>query len=114
MIDVFITSGSLLLCDLIAAALNKEPEIRVIGSTARAEEALKLIPSCGCHVALIDADLPNRGALKLTYGLKEEPSIKVLVMDLKHTPEVVLPYSSYHILRQVPRVMYFETIQYTG
>lgn len=92
MIDVFIINESQLLCSLIAAALKNEPEIRVIGSTPCAEEALKLIPSSDCHVALVGAGLPNRGALKLTYGLKSEPSLKVLIMDLRHAKEVVLPY----------------------
>jgi DNA-binding NarL/FixJ family response regulator len=92
MIDVFIINKSHLLCGLIAIALKKEPEIRVVGSTTRTDEALKLIPSCGCHVALVGADLPNREALKLTYGLKSEPSVKVLIMDLGHAKEAVLPY----------------------
>jgi DNA-binding NarL/FixJ family response regulator len=92
MIDVFIINQSQLLCGLIATALKNELEIRVVGSTTYADEALKLIPSCGCHVALVGADLPNREALKLTYGLKSVPSVRVLVMDLGHAKEAVLPY----------------------
>jgi len=91
MIDVFIINKYQLLCGLIATALKNELEIRVIGSATCADEALKLMPSCGCHVALVGANLPNREALKLTYSLRSEPAVKVLVLDLRHAKKVVLP-----------------------
>jgi DNA-binding NarL/FixJ family response regulator len=77
----------------MAAALDDEPDIQIVGSATSVDEALKLIDSENCNVLLVRNNLPNEGALELTRALKDEKSaVKVLVIGVAEQEEVVLRF----------------------
>lgn len=92
MINVLIVNRSRLMCSMVAAALEDEPDVHVFGSATSMDEALDLIRSNRCDVVLVNTNLPNDGALALTQALQDESSLKVLVMGLAASNEVILRY----------------------
>jgi DNA-binding NarL/FixJ family response regulator len=92
MIDVLIVNKSSLMCSVTATALKHEPDICVVGLATDADEALDLIWTCNCDLVLANVNVPNDGALKLIRGAKALASVKVLVMGLTKTEEVILRY----------------------
>jgi DNA-binding NarL/FixJ family response regulator len=92
MIDVLIVNKSSLMCSVTATALKHEPDMRVVGLATDADEALDLIWTCNCDLVLANVNVPNDGALKLIRGAKALSSVKVLVMGLTKTEEVILRY----------------------
>ncbi len=78
--------------NMIAAVLDDEEDIEVVGLASSLDEALEQAPM-RCDVALINTALVNEGALKITRALVQaDPSVKVLVMGLTETEGEVLPY----------------------
>jgi DNA-binding NarL/FixJ family response regulator len=92
MVSVLIVNKSRLICSVIATVLKDEPDIRVVGAVTSVDEALNLIRTGNCDVALVSTNLPNDGALQLLQAGKANTSIKVLVMGLAELEEVILRY----------------------
>jgi DNA-binding NarL/FixJ family response regulator len=93
MIGVFLVNKSKLMCSVMAAALEGEPGIQVVGSATGVNEALELIQSRNCDVVLIRSDLPNNGTLELAQALKDNQSpVKVLIVGMAERKEIILRF----------------------
>ncbi len=92
MIDVLLVNRSKLICSVMAAALEDEPDIQVVGSATCVDEAFKLIRSENCDVVLVRNNLPNEGALELIQALKDNSAVKVLVIGVAEQEEVILRF----------------------
>ncbi|MCL4561572.1 MAG: response regulator transcription factor [Chloroflexi bacterium] len=89
MIRVLIVNEVPLVSDLIAALLQGEADIEVIGSVQVAEQAASLLSQC--DVALISAGLARGEAGKLTHWIAEEfPAVRMLVVGLGKPGEEAL------------------------
>ena len=93
MIGVLLVNRSKLICSVMTAALEGEPEIQVVGSATSVDEALTLIRSKGCDVVLVRNNLPNEGALELVQALNDDDSaVNVLVIGVVEQEEVILRF----------------------
>lgn len=92
-INLLLVNESGLIGNVISAALEDEPDIRVVASVSSAEEALRVVREQTIDVALVSTRLPQLGALKLTSDITEvAPSTKVLALGLTEEKKQVLRY----------------------
>jgi DNA-binding NarL/FixJ family response regulator len=92
-IGVLLVNRSRLICSVMTAALEGEPDIQVIGSATSVDEALELARSENCDVVLVRNNLPNEGALKLAEALRDNvSSVKVLITGVAEQEEVILRF----------------------
>jgi len=81
------------MCNVIASALEDEPDIDIVGCATTIEEALQIIQENKVDVALVSTQFPDQGAIKLTQSIIEiKPSTKVLALGLTENRERVLRY----------------------
>jgi DNA-binding NarL/FixJ family response regulator len=93
MIDLLLVNRSRLICSVMAAALEGETDIQVVGSATSVDEALSLVRSENCDVLLLRNNLPNEGALELTQALNEyDLAVKVLVIGMAEQEELILHF----------------------
>jgi two-component system nitrate/nitrite response regulator NarL len=91
MIRVLLVNQILLISNVMAAVLEDEPDIEVIGCAASIDRAMDLAPNS--DVVLVSTDLASNGALKVTRAIAEaEPSAKVLVVGLAESEKEILRY----------------------
>jgi DNA-binding NarL/FixJ family response regulator len=92
-IHILLVNEIPLMGNVIAAALEDEPDIQVVGRTTSIDEALQIIQENVVDVALVSTRLPDQGALKLTHAITEfAPSTKVLALGLTEEKKRVLRY----------------------
>jgi DNA-binding NarL/FixJ family response regulator len=92
-INLLLVNESGLIGNVIRAALEDEPDLKVVASVTSAEEALKVVQEKTIDVALVSTRLPEPGALKLTSAItKLAPSTKVLALGLTEDKKRVLRY----------------------
>ena len=92
-IHLLLVNESGLIGNVISAALEDEPDFKVIASVTSAEEALEVLQEKTIDVALVSTRLPEPGALKLTSAItKLAPSTKVLALGLTEDKKRVLRY----------------------
>lgn len=93
MIHVLLVNEIRLMCNVITAALEDEPDIKVVGCATSVDEALEKIAREEIDVVLISTRLPERGALHLTETITDsQPSTNVLVLGVTDHKERVLQY----------------------
>jgi two-component system nitrate/nitrite response regulator NarL len=91
MIRVLIVNEIRLMANVIAATLEDEADIKVVGSATTAEQALALAPVC--DVALVSTRLPDDGSLALTRLVTETyPEVKVLALGLAESEAEILQH----------------------
>ena len=72
----------------LAALLDLEPDLRVVGQAASLAESHNLIASNGFDVAVIDLGLPDGNGVALIGRLREiHPHASVLVLTISVDPE---------------------------
>lgn len=92
-INILLVNEIRLMGNVIAAALEDEPDIHVVDSVTNIDEALKIVEEKAVDVALISTRLPDQGALKLTRAITElAPATKVLALGLAEEKKRVLRY----------------------
>src|SRR5512134_1335405 len=92
-IHLMLVNETHLMGNVIAAALEDEPDINVVACVTNPEEALQIVRDREVDVALVSTRLPDQGALKLTTAITElKPSTKVLALGLTEEKERVLRY----------------------
>lgn len=93
MIRVFIVHEFRLMCNIISAALDGEPDIQIIGFATTLEDALAHVMEDVIDVVLLSSRLPGQGTFQLTTALSRSvPSVKVLILGIVETKEKVLSY----------------------
>ena len=92
-INLLLVNETLLMGNVIAAALEGEPDINIVGCVISIDEALDIVREREVDVALVSTRLPDLGALKLTNAITElKPSTKVLALGLTEEKQHVLRY----------------------
>jgi DNA-binding NarL/FixJ family response regulator len=92
-INLLLVNETRLMGNVIAAALEDEPDIHVIACVTNMEDALQIVREREVDVALVSTRLPDQGALKLTSAITElTPSTKVLALGLTEEKQRVLRY----------------------
>ena len=93
LINLLLVNETLLMGNVIAAALEGEPDINIVGCVISIDEALDIVREKEVDVALVSTRLPDLGALKLTNAITElKPSTKVLALGLTEEKQHVLRY----------------------
>ena len=92
-INILLVNEIPLMGNVIAVALEDEPDIRVVARVTSLEEALRVVQEKEVDVALVSTRLPDQGALKLTSAITElAPATKVLALGLTEEKKRVLRY----------------------
>ncbi len=90
---ILLVSESGLIGNVIRAALEDEPDLKVVASVTNIEQALQVVQNQMIDVALVSTHLPDQGALKLTGAITQlAPSTKVLALGLTEEKTYVLRY----------------------
>ena len=93
LINLLLVNETFLMGNVIAAALEGEPDINIVGCVISIDEALNIVREKEVDVALVSTRLPELGALKLTNAITElKPSTKVLALGLTEEKQHVLQY----------------------
>jgi len=89
MIRVVLVNSIRILANVIAAVLENEPDINVVGRATTVDEALALAPLCDILIA--STRLPDHGALRITQAVAQANlTAKVLILGLAESKEEVL------------------------
>jgi DNA-binding NarL/FixJ family response regulator len=91
MIRVFLAHEHRLMNDAIAAILQDDPEIQIVGCANNASAALTHPAFASCTIALISIKLPNNAALQLIRSVATiKIPVKVLVTDLIQSTAAIM------------------------
>lgn len=91
MIRVVLVNSIRILANVIAAVLENEPDIDVVGCATTIDEALALAPRCDILIA--STRLPDNGALQVTRAVTQANlPTKVLILGLAESKAEVLHY----------------------
>jgi DNA-binding NarL/FixJ family response regulator len=91
MIRVGLVNSIRILANVIAAVLENEPDVDVVGCVTTLGEALDLAPRC--DLLVVSTRLPNDGALRVTRAVAQaDLPTKVLILGLAESKEEVLQY----------------------
>jgi DNA-binding NarL/FixJ family response regulator len=93
MIHVLLVNEIRLMCNVLNAALEDEPDIKVVGCATSYNEALEILNRSDVDVVLVSTRLPDRGALRLTETItSDQPTTDVVVLGVTEKKERVLQY----------------------
>ncbi|MEZ4656613.1 MAG: response regulator transcription factor [Caldilineaceae bacterium] len=93
MINILVVDQVLLMCEVIAATLRDEDDIRVVGMANRVEDALEQVTDSRCDLVLVSTNLGEGEAIELIECIKRDrPDIKVLVIGMENSEAVILPF----------------------
>ena len=94
MIQVMIVHEFPLMCNIVAAVLDGEPDIEVVGYASTVEDASEKISEHDVDVILISSRLPNQGTTEFTNFLFQQmPAVKILILGISESRESVLKYA---------------------
>jgi len=92
-INLLLVNETRLIGNIIAAALEGEPDLHVLACVTNTDDALRVVRENDVDVALVSTRLPDQGALKLTNAITEfRPSTKVLALGMTEEKQHVLRY----------------------
>jgi two-component system NarL family response regulator len=75
----------------MAAVLEDESDIKIVGRVTSVDEALAR--ASFCNVVVVSSRMPNDGTQRLIGALAEnEPAVKIVVLGLAESPDQILPY----------------------
>jgi two-component system, NarL family, nitrate/nitrite response regulator NarL len=91
MIRVVLVNAIRILCNVIAAVLENEPDIEIVGSTTTVDEALDLARQC--DVLVISTLVPGDAAFQITQTVVQAKlPVKVLILGLAESKTEILRY----------------------
>lgn len=93
MIRVILVNEIRLMCNVLTAALDDEPDIQIIGCATSIDETLELLQTHQVDIILASTRLPDDGAFMLIdHVLDTNPSTDVIVLGVTERKERVLQY----------------------
>ena len=94
MIRVFLLHEMRLMCNVLASAIEDEPDIEIVGSATTLEEAIEVLKqNDNIDVILTSSQLPDQGSIRLIQFVQEvNSSIDIIVIGLAEVKENVLHY----------------------
>lgn len=116
MIKILVVHPTRLIGSLLTTVLREEEDIFVTGQAQTADEALYQLAVAPCHIALVAANLPDNGALRLTEQITAVyADVKVLVFGMPKAERVILQYvlagAAGYVLQEVPVAQLFDNIR---
>jgi DNA-binding NarL/FixJ family response regulator len=91
MIRVLFVHEARLLGDLMAAVLNDEPGIEMVGYAKSAAEALTQLRQSSCDIMLLSVNLPDHDVFRMVREIAQAyPTTKVVVTELIESKAVIL------------------------
>lgn len=116
MIRILVVHPSRLVCSLYASVFDERPNMEVVAQATTNGEALKQVEKNVADIVLVSAGLADNGALELTKEISQEhPEIKVLVVGLPESKNMILQYvmagASGYVLEDVTVDRLFKNIQ---
>lgn len=94
-VRIIIAERVRLIGQVIASALEDEPDVQVVGVATTFEDALQLCTAehSPCNTLLVSTSLAGKGPLELVKAVyRERPEINILVIGLPDTEPVILTY----------------------
>jgi DNA-binding NarL/FixJ family response regulator len=92
-INLLLENEFQLMDNVIAAALDNEPDIKVVGRATNIDDAMKLVQENDVGLALVSMRLPELGALNLTNAITDlATSTNVLALGQMEEKKRVLRY----------------------
>lgn len=89
-ITVLLADDHPLLRDALKNALEREPDIRVVGEAANGEEAVRLVAETQPRVAIIDISMPVLSGIEVAQAIRaQRPQVSVLVLTVHDDSEHV-------------------------
>ena len=87
---VYIVEDSSMICSSLESVIASSPDLRCIGTSANAEQALRAIPKNVPDVVLMDIELPGMSGIECTAQLKRLlPQVRVLILTVYKDPEQI-------------------------
>jgi DNA-binding NarL/FixJ family response regulator len=81
------------MCNVLASAIEDEPDIEIIGSATSLEDAVEVLKQDEINVILTSSQLPDQGSIRLIHMVQElDRSVDIIVIGLTETRERVLHY----------------------
>jgi DNA-binding NarL/FixJ family response regulator len=91
MIRVVLVNALRILCNVIAAVLDNEPDIEIVGCTTTMDEALEMARRC--DVLVVSTLVPDDVAFRITQAvIQSSLPAKVLILGLAESKEEILRY----------------------
>jgi DNA-binding NarL/FixJ family response regulator len=91
MIRVALVNALRILCNVIAAVLDNEPDIEIVGCTTTMDEALEMARRC--DVLVVSTLVPDDVAFRITQAvIQSNLPAKVLILGLAESKEEILRY----------------------
>lgn len=92
-INVLLVNEIRLMCNVLAASLEDEPDIQIFGCATNVQEALTILQTNPIDVVLVSSKLPQQGAMRLTQAISDyAPATKTLILGLTEQRERILRY----------------------
>jgi DNA-binding NarL/FixJ family response regulator len=89
-ISLLLIEDNRLLREGIAAMLNEQPDFAVVATAPGGDGVLPLVRDAKPQLVLLDSALGEHDSVRLLEAVKEvSPEIRVIVMDLLPTPDIV-------------------------
>lgn len=90
-VNVLIVNQAPFICNLLTIVLSQEKDINIIGTATSVDQAIEMASEC--DIMLVDANLPNEGALSLANKIgRRRPDTHVLVTGVEKAPKTILKY----------------------
>ncbi len=107
MIRILLVDKVRLVCEVIGAVLEGEPDMHVVGMATSEKDALHALQESVCDIVLVSTSLPENGALSLVNAVREgDLDMKVLVLGVPDAEAVIMTYINAgafgYILREDP------------
>ncbi|MCB0111049.1 MAG: response regulator transcription factor [Caldilineaceae bacterium] len=91
MIQLLLVYPTRMTCELIAAALQGEEDINVVGYAHNGDEALSKLSKCQCDTVLVSIDLPSNEAFKFARAVRQSSKeMKILMAGLVRSNAAIL------------------------
>lgn len=82
-VTVYIVEDSSVICASLESVIASAPDLRCVGTSANAEQALRAIPKNVPDVVLMDIELPGMSGIECTAQLKRMiPNLRVLILTV--------------------------------
>jgi DNA-binding NarL/FixJ family response regulator len=93
MIRVLLINENRLMCNILTAALDGEPDIEVIGCATTVAEAMEKMHTLDADIVLTSTRLPDNGALRLVENMTiKDPSMDILILGVTEKKERILQF----------------------
>lgn len=77
---IFVVEDQSMVLGALAALINLEPDLTIVGTASNGREALEKLPAAAPDVVVTDIEMPEMSGLDLALALREQPSPPYVVI----------------------------------